>query len=118
MLAITQSITFFYVRDLQATAAFYEGALGLPLQIDQGTCRIYRVSADGWIGFCERADAPEPDGTIITLVTPDVDGWYAMLRAKGVQFEKTPQENPHYRIYHCFLRDPAGRLVEIQRFLD
>ncbi|OQY24133.1 MAG: hypothetical protein DRJ03_06405 [Chloroflexi bacterium] len=26
--------------------------------------------------------------------------------------------NPRYNIYHCFLRDPNGYLIEIQRFLD
>ena len=56
---IDQQITFFYTRDLEATAHFYEEVLGLP-----------------------------------------------------------PALNPEYGIYHCFLRDPNGYLVEIQRFLD
>jgi catechol 2,3-dioxygenase-like lactoylglutathione lyase family enzyme len=47
-----------------------------------------------------------------------VDGWYEHLSARGVAFEKPPQINPQYRIYHCFLRDPDGYLIEIQRFLD
>ena len=43
-----QQITFLYTRDLAATARFYEDVLGLPLTVDQGDCRIYRVSADGF----------------------------------------------------------------------
>ena len=112
-----QQITFLYTRDLTATARFYEDALGLPLAVDQGDCRIYQVSGDGYVGFCQRVAAPaEPAGIIITFVTDDVDGWYARLLASGVQFDKPPEHNPKYAIYHCFLRDPNGYLLEIQRF--
>ena len=54
-----QQITFLYTRDLAATARFYEDVLGLPLTVDQGDCRIYRVSRDGYVGFCQRAAAPD-----------------------------------------------------------
>src|SRR5690606_33810985 len=108
-----------YTRDLGATARFYEQVLGLDLVLDQGTCRIYRISADGFLGFCQRAEAPDrPSGVIVTLVTEDVDGWHARLAARGVSFEKAPAFNPDYNIYHCFLRDPNGYLLEIQSFRD
>ena len=114
-----QQITFLHTRDLEATARFYEDILGLPLALDQGDCRIYRVSQGGCVGFCRRAAAPEqPSGVILTLVTPDVDGWYRRLVDLGIAFEKPPALNPKYDIYHCFLRDPSGYLIEIQRFLD
>ena len=114
-----QQITFLHTRDLEATARFYEDILGLPLALDQGDCRIYRVSQGGYVGFCRRAAAPEqPSGVILTLVTPDVDGWYRRLVDLGIAFEKPPALNPKYDIYHCFLRDPSGYLIEIQRFLD
>ncbi len=114
-----QQVTFLYTRDLAATAQFYEDVLGLPLVRDQGDCRIYRVSAAAFLGFCRRDVAPEgPQGIIITLVTEDVDGWYARLQARGAAFERPPQANPQYHIYHCFLRDPNGCLIEIQHFDD
>jgi catechol 2,3-dioxygenase-like lactoylglutathione lyase family enzyme len=123
---VAAQITFLYTRDLAATATFYEEVVGLPLKLDQGACRIYRVSEDGYLGFCQAEDAPgrAADGTaggvrhvILTLVTEDVDGWYDRLRARGVAFEDPPTTNPKYQIYHCFFRDPNGYLVEIQRFL-
>lgn len=118
-LKFDQQVTFLYTRNLVDTAAFYEGLLGLPLVLDQGGCRIYRVSGDAFLGFCERAEAPaEPAGIIFTFVTQDVDGWYAYLKERGVAFEKPPAVNETYNIYHCFLRDPNGYLLEIQRFLD
>lgn len=117
IIPFVQQITFLYTRDLTATAHFYEDVLGLPLIRDQGDCRIYRVSRDGLVGFCQRAAAPDqPAGIIITLVTDDVDGWYARLHSRGVPFDKPPERNPTYHIYHCFLRDPNGYLLEIQRF--
>ena len=55
---------------------------------------------------------------IFTIITPYVDEWYDTLIKKGVEFEKPPQENPDFKIYHTLLRDPNGYLVEIQCFLD
>jgi len=116
---IEQQITFIYTRDLATTSHFYENLMELPLALDQGGCRIYRVSSSGYLGVCQRDDAPErPSGVIFTLVTPEVDEWYRHLSAEGVVFEKPPSLNPRYNIYHCFLRDPDGYLIEIQRFLD
>lgn len=117
-LPFDQQITFLYTADLAATASFYQETLGLPLALDQGDCRIYQVSRDGLLGFCQRAAASPPAGVIVTLVCDDVDGWYERLRALGVVFEHPPALNPTYRIYHCFLRDPNGYLLEIQRFED
>jgi catechol 2,3-dioxygenase-like lactoylglutathione lyase family enzyme len=116
---IDQQVTFLYTRDLANTAVFYEKTLALPLVLDQGACRIYRVSGGAFLGICRRDDAPvEPHGVIITLVTAEVDRWHAYLIAKGVTFEKPPTYNPDYDIYHCFLRDPNGYLLEIQQFRD
>lgn len=115
----TQQVTFLYTPDLAATARFYEQILGLELVLDQEVCRIYRVSRDGFIGFCQKEGvAPRPQTVIITFVTPEVEAWYTRLSAQGVPFEKPPTFNPQYNIFHCFLRDPNGYLLEIQRFLD
>jgi catechol 2,3-dioxygenase-like lactoylglutathione lyase family enzyme len=114
-----QQVTFLYTRDLATVAAFYEETLGLPLALDQGSCRIYQVAAGAFLGFCQREETPaEPRGVIITLVSDEVDAWYEQLQGQGVVFEKPPQRNETYHIYHCFLRDPDGNLVEIQHFLD
>lgn len=116
---IDQHITFLYTRDLATTAHFYEEIMELPMVLDQGTCRIYQVTEDSFMGFCERATAPEkPQGVIFTIVTHKVDLWHQVLSNKGVQFDKLPQLNTEYNILHCFLRDPNGYLIEIQQFLS
>lgn len=117
--SLEQQVTFFYTRDLSGTADFYERVLGLSPVLDQGVCRIYRVCNNAFVGFCERLDAPTPPaGVILTLVTHEVDAWAAHLVAHGVTLEKPPTFNPVYNIYHLFLRDPNGYLLEIQTFLD
>ena len=116
---IAQHITFLDTRDLARTADFYERILGLRLARDQGTCRIYHVSGNAYVGFCERADAvPPASGITLTLVSDHVDEWCRRLKAHGVEFVKDPADNPPYRIYNAFVRDPNGYLVEIQRFWD
>jgi catechol 2,3-dioxygenase-like lactoylglutathione lyase family enzyme len=116
---IDQQVTFLYTQRLAESAHFYERVLGLPLVLDQGTCRIYQVAGTAFVGICERADAPaEPRGVIFTLVTQEVDRWHEYLVAQGVAIEKPPTLNPAYNIYHCFLRDPSGYLIEIQTFRD
>ncbi len=118
MAEFDSQMTFCYTTDLEEASRFYGELLGLPMVLDQGGCRIFRSAPAAYIGFCRKAEAPEPGAVILTLVTEDVDGWYDRLREAGVAFEKEPALNPEYNIYHCFLRDPAGYLVEIQRFED
>lgn len=117
--SVEQQITFLFTHDLEATARFYEDILGLPLALDQGDCRIYRTAGSAYLGFCQRApQTPQAAGILLTLVTAQVDEWYHSLCARGVVFDKPPALNPRYNIYHCFLRDPNGYVIEIQRFLD
>ena len=111
-------IPFCYTQDLAATARFYEEIMGLPLALDQGTCRIDRVAGDAYVGFCERADSARPDGITLTLVTDDVDGWHRRLTAEGVPCEKASVYNATYKIYQSLFRDPNGYLIEVQRFED
>lgn len=116
---LNQQVTFLYTRDLVKTAKFYEDVLGLSLVLDQGNCRIYRICHDGFLGFCQREETPHaPRGIIFTLVTDRVDEWYDFLVGQGVTFEKPPALNAAYNIYHCFLHDPNGYLLEIQQFLE
>ena len=112
-------VTFVYASDLTASIHFYSEILGLPLVIDQGTCRIYQVSSDGFVGICKTRPSRllSPDGVTMTLVTAHVDDWHRRLKHKGVEFEIAPTKNTDFGIYHCLLRDPDGYRIEIQQFL-
>jgi catechol 2,3-dioxygenase-like lactoylglutathione lyase family enzyme len=122
--SLQQFVAFVATRDLAASAQFYEQVLGLVLVLDQGSCRIYRVAGEAFLGLCLRetapngSDDPAVGALILTLVSSDVAGWYEELTARGVLFERPPAYNPQYHITHCFLRDPNGYLIEIQSFHD
>ncbi len=116
---VSQQVTFLYTADLAQTADFYEQVIGLELVLDQEACRIYRVSESGFLGFCQKDGLTiEPQQVIFTLVTPEVDAWYQHLLAQGIAIEQPPAHNPQYNIYHFFVRDPNGYLLEVQTFLD
>jgi len=115
-----QQVSFLYVSDLKVSSAFYETVLGLSLILDQGSCRIYQVSGDGFLGICQCQEGKTParDGVIFTFVSEDVDGWFDRLKSRGAEIEAPPTLNPDFNIYHFFLRDPDGYLLEVQRFCD
>ena len=115
---ISGQVTYCYTNDLEVTSNFYEGVLNLTIALDQGACRIYRVGPGAHLGFCSRETTPSPEGIILTLVTPDVDGWAKRLASLDVKIEKNPVYNEQLNIYQMVLRDPNGYLVEIQRFED
>ncbi|MCP3939772.1 MAG: VOC family protein [Actinomycetia bacterium] len=107
-------VTFVYVGDLARSAAFYGDLLGLELVRDQGACLIYRAATDAYLGVCDHRP-PDPGGLIITLVADDVDEWAARLTSAGHTVDG-PHINERFALYHCFVRDPDGHVVEIQRF--
>lgn len=112
-----QTVTFLPTRSLDAATHFYRNILGLPLVRDQGVCRIFKSSPNGYLGFCTHLQAPPiPEGLILTLVCNDVDTWHAKLVAAGVTITRPPAHNPKYAIYHFFFEDPDGYTLEIQRF--
>lgn len=105
-------------RDLEATSAFYSGAFGMALALDQGACRIFRARAGAYLGFCQSEGPTGSPEVIITLVVADVHAACAELERAGVQIEVRPRVNPTYQIEQFFARDPNGYLIEVQRFLD
>jgi predicted enzyme related to lactoylglutathione lyase len=85
----TGQITWSYVYELPSAVAFYSDVLGFKQVLDQGSCRIYRVTDDAYLGVCEARPRRivEPRGTLITIVTEDVDGWYDRLVAASVKVD-------------------------------
>lgn len=114
---ITQQITFLHAQNLAETRHFYSDILGLQLARDQASCLIFQVTQDAYLGFCEHIE-PIPPGrkVILTLVSEDIDGWYAELKSNHQDLIDPPRFNERYQIYHFFIPDPNGYWIEIQRF--
>lgn len=115
----TGFIGFYGTTDLEQTHTFYSEILGLPLALDQTTCRLYAVPGGGYLGFCEHLPVCHTHKSpLITLLTSEVDAIYERLCQADITPEAAPKVNEQFHLYHFFVRDPAGYTVEIQQFLD
>ena len=114
------------VRDLEASAAFYEAALA-PL----GLTRF--VERPGTVGFGKRypefwlnhrpAAGPEPEntGTHICLRAPDADAvtaFHAAALANGGRSDGAPGQRPAAvtSYFGAFVLDPDGHKIEAAAF--
>ena len=55
---------------------------------------------------------------MISIVTDDVDGWYAKLIAGGIEIAQPPHTLEQFGIYTFFAHDPNGYIIEFQQFID
>ena len=113
-----QLVVFIYVKDLLESHRFYSNILGLDLTLDQGSCRIYKVTPTSFIGLCTSENKSSSDNIILTLVSNDLESWAKHLEENGVYIEKKPTFNEKYNITHLFCRDPDNYRIEIQLFHD
>ena len=120
---LDQQVTFLYAEHPRPCWDFYERLIGLRMVQDQGRVRIYEVAGSrAFLGLCTATgpraseDRRVEGGVCFTFVTADVDGWYAYLQAAGATIPHPPAPAMGGRIYHFFLHDPAGNLLEFQRF--
>ena len=108
-------MVFLGTERLKETVDFYTSRIGMEIWLEQVDCVILKLD-NLHLGFCQRKKR-DTQG-IITLWYPtveEVDSKYSELADLA---EGPPVENPKYRIYHFFLKDPEGRVLEVQQFLD
>jgi catechol-2,3-dioxygenase len=114
------AITFFYYDDMMKVAPFYEDVLGFDLVLDQGMARIYRIAGRCHFGIVDgnrgHLRHQEKSAVLLTIVSEDVAGWHARLKAKGVPNLGDIQRGTYCE--HFFFEDPAGYAIEVQRFRD
>ncbi len=108
-------IVFLSTRKREEIVEFYTTRLRMNVWIEQEDCTILRED-NLILGFCER-EAADTCGVITFWYgsNKEVDDRYVELADVA---EGEPRENETYRIYHFFFRDPEGRRLEVQRFLD
>lgn len=108
-------IVFLSTTRRDEVVEFYKSRLGMTVWIEQEDCTILRED-NLILGFCQR-DVADTCGIITFWVGSDkeVDAEYS--RHADIA-EGPPKLNEKYRIYHFFLRDPEGRRLEVQSFLD
>jgi predicted enzyme related to lactoylglutathione lyase len=115
---ISMQISWVYTRNLDLTAEFYADALGLECIRDEGAARIFATTESAAIGVCSAFEnrIVEPKGSMISIVTDDVDNWYRRLIEKGVAVAGPPHRLEQFGIYTFFVTDPNGYVIEFQQF--
>lgn len=116
--ANTLAITFFYYRDLPTAMRFYEDILGLPLAIDQGWCKIYRIAEGAHVGLVDETRGmnkwQEKKPVQLCIRVPDVDAWYAYAQEEALDNLSQLFENDALGIRAFVFNDPEGYQIEIQ----
>jgi len=121
-LAIDGTITFFYYENLEAAARFYEDLLQLPITMNEDWVRIFRITSTSSVGLVQQghgfhevsADKP----AMLSMVTKDVDVWYARLRKANVliRSELPPPDKERKAgtapIRGFVAEDPGGYTIE------
>ena len=108
-------IIFYQTTNLEELHRFYADVVGASLWLDQGGCKIYKFG-NMLFGFCQR-DKIET-GALLTFFYPDRKGVDNMYNKIIDLAEAKPVDNPQYRIYHFYAKDPDGRAIEFQYFWD
>ncbi|MEO0402960.1 MAG: VOC family protein [Pseudomonadota bacterium] len=112
------AITFFYYRDLPAAMRFYEDVLGLPLAIDQGWCKIYRICPGAHVGLVDETKGMNKWAPVkpvqLCIRVPSVDDWYAYAQAKDFDDLSDIFVNDALGIRAFVFNDPEGYQIEVQ----
>lgn len=112
------AITFFYYDDIMKVVPFYEELLGFELVLDQKMARIYRIAGNSYFGIVDgnrgHLRHQPRSAVLLTIVSEDVPGWHAKLKAAGVKGLSEQLRGTYCE--HFFFEDPAGYAIEIQRF--
>jgi len=109
-----KGIVFFKSQMMEPLKKFYTQEVGCDVWLEQGGCVILKAG-NMLFGFCQR-DKADLDALITFFYDSkeEVDRMYKKFKKSA---EDKPKENPKYRIYHFFAKDPEGRMIEFQHFL-
>lgn len=107
-------IVFLKTAQFDRVREFYTRRVGMDVWLEQPDIAILR-HGNLLLGF-HRQPVPDRDGLLTFFYErkEDVDRIYSQLRDIATS---EPRENPKYRIYHFFGKDPEGRAIEFQHFL-
>ena len=106
-------IVFLRTCQPETIREFYTRKVGCELWLDQGGCFILQ-HGNLLLGFCQ-SDEADTAGVYTFFYTEreEVDKMYNSLQEIA---DGPPRDNPRYRIYHFYARDPEGRSIEFQWF--
>lgn len=119
---LDEQITMLYYENLDAATRFYGETLGLEKTFDWEWIRFYRTGPASSVGIVREGDgawheAQGKNAVMLSLVTSDVDAWYARVHNKeGVVILKDIGDGGGIRSF--LLADPGGYTVEFFEWLE
>ncbi len=112
------AITFLYYRDLSRAETFYRDMLGLPLAIDQGWAKIFRLADGAHVGLVDEARGMNnwqaQKCVQLCLRVADVDAWYDWANTNEFNDVSEMFRNDEIGIRAFVFFDPEGYQIEIQ----
>lgn len=117
-MAVLRIVANIPVADPGSVRDFYEGVLGLDRLMDQGWIVTYgsEAKARAQVSFATEGGSgtPVPD---LSIEVDDLDGVHQRVLARGFEVIYGIADEP-WGVRRFFVRDPAGRIVNILQHLS
>jgi hypothetical protein len=119
---VSQVVMFFY-DDLAAAEAFYGEKVGLEKTQDFGWAKFFRVGPGAEVGIVKSGPgayhAAQPrNAVMLSVVTTQVDAWYARLKAAAIPILVDIHTAEAAPIRNFIVQDPGGYTVEFFQWVD
>jgi len=120
---ITESYVMLYYTELGPARAFYAGVLGLDAVTADDWFALYRIAPGSAVGLIREGPnayhrVQASNAVMLSLVTPDVDAWFARVSARpDVKILKPVYEQQEAGIRGFLMEDPGGYAVEIFQWM-
>ena len=121
--SIDSQTVMLYYKAIDEAARFYGQTLGLEKTLDSDWVKIFQVSETSSVGVVAEGSGAyhraRPDNAVmLSIVTSEVDAWYARLKAAGdVTFLKEIYNSDGAPIRAFLVEDPGGYTVEFYQWL-
>lgn len=123
-LGIKATVLWLYSNDVHAMSRFYETVMDFGLVVDQGWAMIHQSSPSGFIGPVDGARGmhswTEEKAVMISLLTTDIDGWFAHLsEEEGFTMRDAEISVENRAGARVFVgQDPDAYVIEFDEFFE
>lgn len=121
--SIDETVIMLYYPELGPAAVFYGEALGLEAVYESAAAKLFRLTPTSVVGIVREGEQAyhrvrKENAVMLSIVTDDVDAWYARLRNRGdIEILKPVANSLENPIRAFLVADPGGYTVEFFSWL-